>query len=138
MLWRTMFPANFISSDDLPDGKEFTWTISAVVGDDVRKITDKGKQKKERLLIISFAELEAKAEREGKPSKRYIPCKTVARLIGRTYGPEVKDWIEKPLTLFRTTCRAWGNPVEPCLRILDPSGHKIWNPKKSMYLPKES
>lgn len=122
MLWRTMYPANYIAADDLPDGKEFTWTISAVSADDLEQVNDSGKKKKERKLIISFAELDAKAQKTGEPVKRYIPCKGVARVIGRAYGQDTKSWLEKQLTIFRTTGNYFGDKEMPCIRILDPRG----------------
>jgi hypothetical protein len=126
MLWRTMYPANYLAADDLPDGKDFTWTISAVAADDLEQVSDSDKRKKERKLVISFAELDAKAEKKGEKPKRYIPCKTVARLVGRAYGQDTESWLKKQLTLFRTTCTSFGDPETPCVRITDPRGRLVW------------
>ena len=121
MLWRTMYPANYIAADDLPDDKEFTWTISAVVAAEV-ELEYKGKRKKERKLIISFAKLDEEAKKKGETPKRYMPCKTVARVIGRAFGQDTDQWVGKKLTLFRTRGNYFGEEDMPCVRIQDPRG----------------
>jgi hypothetical protein len=123
MLWRTMFPSAYIAADDLPEGREFTWHISAVVADDVQKVNDRGSSRKERKLIISFSELDAKAKKEGGEPKRYIPCKTVAKLIARAYGPETDAWIGKPVTVFREILpQSFGEKNVPAIRARIPEG----------------
>ena len=48
--------------------------------------------------------------------KGMILNKTNARTIGLTFGNEMDGWIGKKVTLFATTCEAFGKIV-PCVRV---------------------
>jgi hypothetical protein len=100
--YRTMFDAKWIKAWDL-GGKEFTVEIAKV---EAGFVEDKAKGTKDKRPIVWF-----------KGAKKPFGCnKTNAQIIAGMYGNETKAWIGKSVTLFPTTCQAFGK-TEDCIRI---------------------
>lgn len=96
------FQGNFIEALHLA-GKDATMTIEGydepnTVKDATKKLIDKP--------ILRFKGTD----------KGLILNKTNARTIGLTYGNEMDEWSGKQITLFATTCEAFGETV-PCVRV---------------------
>lgn len=43
--------------------------------------------------------------------------KTNARIIALVHGGDLAKWVGKTITLFPTTCNAFGNSNTPCIRV---------------------
>lgn len=110
--YRLAFPSNFISSADLK-GQEVTVKIARVELDD---LPIAGTSKKERKMIITMA---TKAGVELK--KKMVANKTKAKVISSLYGSLVPAWIGKPITLYPSTDKLKGKPVD-CIRVKDKTG----------------
>jgi hypothetical protein len=99
------FPSQYLEAADLR-GREVTVTITksekhdGVTGRDGRKFDAK---------VIYF---------EGK-KKGMCLNKTNARRIRDVYGygDDSDNWKGKEITLYPTTCNAFGNPKTPCIRV---------------------
>lgn len=107
---RLLFPNQYISSADLRD-RDVTLTISCVKVDDLR--TDKGSERKP---VVYFREMEARHRRGEGENKRLVLNKTNAKVIAKLYGHETNEWAGKRITLYPTTCMAFGQQVE-CIRV---------------------
>ena len=119
MNWRVAFPGDYLAADDLPHDRVFTWHISAVAMDHVQQINDSSTKKRdESKMVIAFAELDAKAKRERNTARRWIPCKTSAKVLREQYGKETDEWIGKPASLIQTVCNSFGEPNTPCIRVV--------------------
>jgi hypothetical protein len=97
--------SGFLEAEDLPDGKDID-----VVIESVRRAGKDDKGKDGRAMenpIVSLA----------KVKKEWVLNKTNARAIRRLYGNETDDWAGKPVTIYRTTCAAFGDPNTPCIRV---------------------
>ena len=94
------------------NGKDVTVTIAAV-----RRPLQSGKDKdvgldgrpiSEKALIISY---------EGK-QKEHVVCRTAQKQIRNLLGSDdTAEWIGKKITLYPTTCKAFGDPNTPCIRV---------------------
>lgn len=95
----------FIEAEDLPDGKDIPIVIERVrmAGPD-----DKGKDG--RALDKPIIKIKGK-------DKEWVICKTVAKAIRRHHGNEMEGWTGKEISIYRTTCNAFGNPQTPCIRV---------------------
>lgn len=96
-----MFPHDYICAADL-QGKEHELTIksvslAALQGED---------GKKEQKPIVKF---------EGR-EKGMVLNKTNARVIAKRHGPQTTEWAGKKITVYPTTCKAFGETVE-CVRV---------------------
>lgn len=99
------FPSQYLEAADLR-GKEITLIINGsekhngVTGKDGRKFDAR---------VIFF---------EGK-KKGMCLNKTNARRIRDSYGygDESDNWKGKTITIYPTTCNAFGNPNTPCIRV---------------------
>ena len=106
------FPG-FLEAGDL-DGKEVTLTIASVrepVSD------DKGKDGKPiGKPVVKFE----------KAAKEWVLNKTNARMIRQLYGNEYSGWKGKKITLYVTTCAAFGETVA-CTRVrrINPETGKV-------------
>jgi hypothetical protein len=49
--------------------------------------------------------------------KEMVLNKTNARTIRRHHGNEMDEWSGKKITLFRSTCDAFGKKNVPCIRV---------------------
>lgn len=107
---RLLFPNQYIGAADM-QGKEVSLTISRVVKEALR--TEKGTENKP---VVFFAEMEAR-HRAGKgENKRLVLNKTNAKTIAKLYGNETDSWPGKRVTLYATTCTAFGQIVD-CVRV---------------------
>ena len=92
-----VFPSNFLKAADL-QGQTPTVTIDRIemqdIGDD-------------RKAVIYF---------QGK-QKGVVLNKTNATNISERHGKETGNWIGKKVTLYRTTCNAFGDKNRPCIRV---------------------
>jgi hypothetical protein len=107
---RLLFPHEYLSAPDLR-GKDVTLTISRVFVDDLK--TDKGTEKKP---VMTFVELDKKRQRGETCPWKLCLNKTNAKSIAKLYGFETEEWAGKRITLYATTCLAFGQTVD-CLRI---------------------
>jgi len=106
---KLLFPSEYLVAEDLAD-KEWTLTIARVTIED--RPTDQGPQ---AMPMLYFEELIAKG------SKKKLGCNvTNARSIAELHGAEALDWVGKRITLYGTTCEAFGETVT-CVRIKAPS-----------------
>ena len=96
------FPG-YLEAGDL-DGKDVTLTIKYVREPDDGDIGKDGKP-----IMRPFVGFE-EAQRE------YAMPKTVARTVRTLYGNLYKHWIGRRITLFPTTCQAFGETVA-CIRV---------------------
>lgn len=110
---RLLFPADYLTAAWLK-GRDVPLTIAKVHVDDLK--TDRGSEKKP---VIVFRELEAKRAKgeTGVPFK-FVLNRTCAKVIAALYGHETNDWVGKRVTLFPTTCQAFGQTVD-CIRVRD-------------------
>ena len=96
-----MFVSEYVGAPELK-GKDVTVTIASVVKEQVA-MTDGGKKTK---LVIRFKE----------SAKKLICNKTNGDSISVIHGNESKQWAGKRITLYPTTCLAFGEMVE-CIRV---------------------
>lgn len=96
------FPG-FLESGDL-DGNEVTLEIASV-----RESTkdDKG---------LDGKPIDKPVVRFAKARKEWVLNKTNARTIRRLYGNKYEGWKGKKITLYPTTCNAFGETVA-CIRV---------------------
>lgn len=97
-----VFPSKYLKWQDLPGGKDFAVTISAVSVDTLQM---KGGVKEARPLV-SFAGA----------TKKLVMNKTNAATIAALYGNEMTTWIGKRITLFKGKDR-FGRDMVDCIRI---------------------
>jgi hypothetical protein len=95
----------FLEAEDIPEGSDITVTIESVrePGPD-----DKGKDGKR---------MDKPIVRLAKVKKEWVLNKTNAKLIRRQHGNETSDWHGKKISIYRTTCPAFGDPQTPCIRV---------------------
>lgn len=108
---RLMYPNEYLCAADL-DGKEVTLTISAVTQEVLKRVDGTSDPQ----WIVDFEEMK---QREGVKKKRFVLNKTNALRIAAQYVNDHEDWIGKKITLYATTCPAFGEIVE-CLRVKEP------------------
>jgi hypothetical protein len=101
MHYRLMYPSDYLNAADLK-GKEVAVTIGKVFIDDVPD--PQGTKQKKPVILF-----------EGKVKKWPLP-KTCARVISKRFGNDTEQWIGKQVTIYPTTCKAFGETVE-CVRI---------------------
>ena len=109
---RLLFPSLYLSAADL-SGADVDLTIRRVFVEDLR--TEGGTERKP---VCYFEETKAKAAKAGTPDKekRWVLNKTCAMQIAAIHGNEIDDWQGKRVTLYPTTCQAFGNTVD-CIRV---------------------
>ena len=96
-----LFPGRFIKAPELL-GKKVTLTMLDIELEDLQG--DDGKPQTK--CIISFKET----------PKKLVACKTNGLCIKEMFGKELKNWIEKRITLFEDSwngepaTRVWGSP----------------------------
>jgi hypothetical protein len=104
---KLMFPSEYIVAEDLK-GRDVTLTIARVRIE--MRPTDSGPQP---MPFLYFEEMDRKSS-----DKRLGLNVTNARSIARLYGTEATDWIGERITIYPTTCDAFGDIVT-CVRIRD-------------------
>lgn len=97
---KTLYPSKYLSAPDL-NGREFTLTVREVK---LEKFDRNGDQI--QLPVVYFE----------KCRKGLGLNKTNAWRIAALYGFETEAWAGKPVTIFPTTCDAWGSRVD-CVRV---------------------
>lgn len=108
---RLLFPNDYLSAADLQE-KDVTLTISRLVQEELR--TEKGNEDK---WVLYFKEMEERHKRDPKRrNKRLVLNKTNAGSISVVWGTETNDWVGKAITLWPTTCQAFGKQAD-CIRI---------------------
>ena len=100
-----LYPSPYLEAGDL-DGKEITVEITTVEEHHTGKGKD-GKEFEKPLLRFKGAK------------KGLVLNKTNAKRIrdGLGYGNEVQGWVGKKVTLYASTCNAFGKKNTPCVRI---------------------
>ena len=101
-----MYPSTYLSAADL-GGKDAKVTIETVKKE--RITSETGEQSD--CFLLTFA----------KAKKAMVMNKTNAKLIASHYGDETADWTGKEITLYPTTCQAFGETV-PCIRVRGKKG----------------
>jgi hypothetical protein len=100
---RTFYDRKFIQAFDLK-GKDVTITIAGVRKEKLRGSGQEAPQSK-AILKIEGREME------------FVPCKTDATTtIVSMYGRKVSEWVGQRITIYPTTCMAFGKQVE-CIRV---------------------
>lgn len=107
---RLLFPNDYIKAADLR-GNDVPLTIATAQVEWLR--TTAGKEDK---LVLTFEE--TKKYGKGRPHK--LVCnKTNAYQIAKVVGNyEIEEWTGKRITLYQTTCQAFGDTVD-CIRVRD-------------------
>jgi hypothetical protein len=100
---------------------EVTVTIEAVrpIGKDDKGLDGRPMNKKNVVITYKGA------------TKPHVACRTAQKQIraalaaehggGENAWDDQERWIGKQITLFTTTCNAFGNPNTPCIRVRVPS-----------------
>lgn len=104
---RLLFPNKYLGAPDLR-GRDVTLTIFALQSETLK--TSDGDEPK---WILHFAEMQSRPPAE---RKRLVLNKTNAKVIAKLWGAETDAWIGKRITLFATTCQAFGETVD-CIRV---------------------
>lgn len=90
-------------------GREVTVTIEKVEVHEFEKQDPKTKKtRKVKKPVLYF---------KGKDIPLGLTAKVNLLAVIDAHGREMDDWIGKQLTLYPTTCLAFGNPKTPCIRI---------------------
>lgn len=105
--WRLMFADEFLAAADL-QGKDATVTIARVQVETLTR--EDGKEDKP---VVHFEEM---LRRPKKDQKRWVLNKTNAKTIAKLYGSDADAWKGKRITLYPTTCKAFGDMHE-CVRV---------------------
>jgi hypothetical protein len=106
-----LFPNKYLKADDL-DGKDYTLTISNITVENLQQ-TDGTKKS---AVIVYFEETAQTAKKNNTEEKRLVTNKTNAKSIAKHYGNETDNWIGKKITVYGTTCKAFGSTVD-CIRV---------------------
>jgi hypothetical protein len=101
--FRSLYDSSYLYAFDLM-GRDVTATIADVKAAKVKD--SEGKEQKKPIVFF----------RESKDKRGLVLCKTNGRTIAAMYGNETTEWLGKRITLFATTCEAFGKTVE-CIRI---------------------
>lgn len=99
------FPSEYIEAGDL-DGQERTLTIASIEGAHTGKGTD-GKSFVKPLIRFE------------KAKKGLVLNKTNAKRIRDYlgYGNDMDKWVGRKVTIYPTTCNAFGVKNTPCIRV---------------------
>jgi len=110
--YRQFYDNRFLSADDLPSGKDIKVTIEAVTKEEIKD----PKSKDKTVLALRFV---------GK-TKFFAVNKTNANSIKKDIGlSDVSDWVGKEITIYATTCNAFGDPNTPCIRVRAPKKYRV-------------
>ncbi len=99
--YRLMYPSEYLNAADLHDA-EVTVTIESIKVEEVPGVDGKKAPKP----VLRFAKTE----------KRWPLPKTCAKVIAAKYGNDTAGWVGKKVTLYPTTCQAFGQIAE-CVRV---------------------
>ena len=101
--WKSMMTLEYLYAFDLK-GKDVTLTIERVTAGEL-KGTDGKKSKKP---LVYFA--------EGKDKRPLAFNSTNCKITAALYGNDTAGWIGKRITIYPTTCEAFGQTVD-CVRV---------------------
>lgn len=99
--YRLMYPSEYLNAADLNE-KDAVVEIASVTIEDVPGVD--GKKSPKPVLTFKGAK------------KRWPLPKTCARKIAERFGNKTEEWIGEKVTLYPTTCQAFGQTVE-CVRV---------------------
>jgi hypothetical protein len=109
---RLLFPKDYLAAPDLV-GREVTLTMSRIVSESLHREGGDDEQK----WCLYFEEMEKRHRGDrNQPNKRLVLNKTNAKTIAKLHGNETDEWAGKKITLYPTTCQAFGDTVD-CIRI---------------------
>lgn len=95
------FPGQYVSAAELM-GKDVTLAIESI---------------KEKTLQMASGETEDKIVMTFKGAKKPLVLnRTNGKSIGKLHGPQLLKWVGKKVTLYPTTCMAFGQRVD-CIRV---------------------
>lgn len=100
--WRKMFASKWLVAPDL-NGKDFKGRIERI---DVQEVISPS-CKKESKFVVWFA-----GAKKGWP----LP-KAAGKVIAAKHGTNPNTWIGKEITIYPTTCRAFGEDNVECIRV---------------------
>ncbi len=98
--YQLLYPSEYLAACDLSGEATVTiakFEVEQIVGSDGKKQTKP---------VITFTGAK----------KRMICCKTNAKAIARQHGNDTDAWVGKKVTVYPTTCQAFGETKE-CVRI---------------------
>lgn len=111
--FKLLFQTEFLAAVELK-GRDVTLTIARVDMETLRREGDDDEDaSSERRPVVHFEEMQ---RRPKKDRKRLVLNVTNAKTIAKLYGNATEDWTGKPITLYPTTCKAFGEVVE-CIRV---------------------
>ena len=87
--------------------KDTTVAIEAVRSPGPADIGTGGKPMSEKSMILKYKNA----------SKEHVIPRVVQKSIRALYGNSTSGWVGKKITLYYTTCSAFGNPKTPCIRV---------------------
>lgn len=124
--WKKLFDERFVGAWDFDDGNDVNCTIESLKHEQMR--TQEGDDVEKPVLYMKGAK------------KGLVLNKTNAESIAKLYGNDTDGWMGKKITLYPTTCKAFGQTVD-CIRIRKPrakKGDEPWDkkPKEGAKKPK--
>lgn len=96
-----MYPSEYLNAADLQE-REVSVVIAKVELEDVPGVD--GQKKKKPVLHFT------------KGNKRWPLPKTCAKILAKEFGNNTDNWAGKKITLYPTTCMAFGQETE-CVRL---------------------
>ncbi len=99
--YKLLYPSEYLAACDLVS-KDADVVIEKVAVEDV--IGSDGKKQSKPVVWFKGAK------------KRMVCCKTNAKSIAKKHGMDTDLWIGKKITVYGTTCMAFGQEVE-CVRV---------------------
>lgn len=98
------YPSPYLREPDL-GGKDCTLTVKSWRYASAKDKGSDGKQMEG--TVLSFQESD----------KELVLAKINHMSIKEIHGPDPEEWKGKKVTLFPTTCSAFGDPKKPCIRV---------------------
>lgn len=117
--WRLLFPTRYLCAADL-HGRDVDVLVSRVEVEEMTELDRDTKQRRKvKKTIVYF---------EGK-TKGLCLNKTNASTIVELHGKTTEEWVGKAITIFPTTCRAFGKSNVDCIRIREKVPQRKPTPK---------
>ena len=104
--------AGFLEAEDLPQNKDIKVVIRSV-----RESTNKDKGQDGKNLDKPIVAIEG-------AKKEWVLNKTNAKTIRRAYGNDMSKWAGMSITIYRTTCNAFGKTVA-CVRVREEMNNEV-------------
>lgn len=102
MHYKKYYDPRFVGSWDFEGKDEFSVTIKEIKVEELR--TEDGTTANKPVLYFE------------KAKKGLCLNVTNAKIIAAKYGSDTEAWIGKKITLYKTTCKAFGKTVD-CVRV---------------------